>query len=37
MVENGEIICVYSDLTLTELENAPEAFQKFIHCQYGKN
>ena len=24
MVENGEIICVYSDLTITELENAPE-------------
>ena len=24
MVENGEIICVYSDLTISELENAPE-------------
>ncbi|WP_373524383.1 PIN domain-containing protein [Aquiflexum sp.] len=24
MVENGEIICVYSDLTITELKNAPE-------------
>lgn len=24
MVERGDIICIYSDLTLTELENAPE-------------
>jgi predicted nucleic acid-binding protein len=24
MVKNREIICVYSDLTITELENAPE-------------
>ncbi|MEQ8416025.1 MAG: PIN domain-containing protein [Imperialibacter sp.] len=24
MVKNGEIICVYSDLTIAELENAPE-------------
>jgi predicted nucleic acid-binding protein len=35
MVEQGEIICVYSDLTVTELENAPEMvkdyFQKVLH------
>ena len=31
MVSVGEIICVYSDLTLTELENAPE--QVKIHFQ----
>ena len=24
MVDSGEIICVFSDLTITELENAPE-------------
>lgn len=26
MVESGEIICVYSDLTEYELESAPEIF-----------
>ena len=30
MVREGQIICVYSDLTLSELENAPEKVKLFF-------
>ena len=30
MVLNGQIICVYSNLTLSELENAPESVKNFF-------
>jgi len=30
MVEDGEILCLYSDLTVAELENAPEKVKRYF-------